>query len=139
MKKEVYILAVLAAFPAVSAQSLEIAGFELSILTLIPLALIVIVVLFFVSIFVKDKLTSSKKKIQPVKAQVKPGPIKEESHEEKKIKVKKSKDFNENIFPSILKKVIQLKSDADEDENKILIYNLGHLTRKYLKAKYELR
>ena len=64
----ILVLTILLNIEIANAQSLNLFGADVSILTLLPIGLIFLVLLFFLGLFIKDTLTSKKKEVKiPIK------------------------------------------------------------------------
>src|SRR3990167_4244606 len=86
----ILVLTILLNIEIANAQSLNLFGADVSILTLLPIGLIFLVLLFFLGLFIKDTLTSKKKEVKKEKE--------EERKEEKEESEKKNQKEILKIF-----------------------------------------
>ena len=134
MKKVIPLISVmLLSITASEAQTINIIGTELSILTLLPILLTGLVVIFFIGIFIKDALTKKKNPKSEKREEEKE--IKESVKEEKREPEKKDE---KEIFRALLIKSRKIDSEASSIDVKEALLQLDSLAKDFFKEKYKL-
>src|SRR3989344_3459654 len=140
MKKRVFLVSLpvillLATLPIASAQTIQLFGTELSLVTAVPIILIALMLLGFMVIFIKDKLQEklarSKKQKEP-KQEIKqieelPEPVRKELKEPISIKP---------IMVDLRKKLAELSNNIPNLQPKESLKQVREIAKLYFKQRY---
>src|SRR3989344_4685539 len=128
----ILVLTILLNIEIANAQSLNLFGADVSILTLLPIGLIFLVLLFFLGLFIKDTLTSKKKEVKKEKEEVR----KEEKPKEEKEESEKKNQ--KEILKIFFTKIKDFESKISSLTPKESLSQLDAIAKDFFKEKYSI-
>ena len=127
----ILVLTILLNIEIANAQSLNLFGADVSILTLLPIGLIFLVLLFFLGLFIKDTLTLKKKEVKREKEEIR----KEEKPKEEKEPEKKNQ---KEILKVFFTKIKDFESKISSLTPKESLLQLDAIAKDFFKEKYSI-